>query len=163
MPATLEIRATKRAKMVADGTAHKAYVDSILDYSTKCLNRDRERRNQDKERRDRNKVRQDYYRKLGHIVKALRSRYFRMLNRCINPNDDSYPYYGGRGIEVCFKSFDEFLDYVINELPVVDIDGLDIDRIDNNGNYEPGNIRFVTHKVNCQNKRPYKKRKSVGD
>ncbi len=80
----------------------------------------------------------------------LRIVYGAMVNRCINPKKHNYTRYGGRGIKVCFTS-NEFVDYVINELQV-DPRGLQIDRIDNDGDYERGNIRFVTNKVNCQNR-----------
>ncbi|MEK0337843.1 MAG: hypothetical protein QQN41_10460, partial [Nitrosopumilus sp.] len=73
-----------------------------------------------------------------------------MKHRCSNPNCPTFKYYGKRGIEVCFTS-DEFVDYVVNELQV-DPRGLTIDRIDNSGNYEKGNIQFVTQKENCQNR-----------
>ncbi len=73
-----------------------------------------------------------------------------MVRRCSNPADKSYKYYGGRGIMVRFTS-DEFLSYVINGLQA-DPRGLTIDRIDNDGDYEPGNIRFVTMKVNRNNR-----------
>jgi len=72
--------------------------------------------------------------------------------RCNNPKTENYKYYGGRGIKCLFKSADEFIDYVVNKLQV-DPRGLQIDRIDNNGNYEPGNIRFVTCKENANNRR----------
>ncbi len=71
--------------------------------------------------------------------------------RCNDPEHKSYKNYGARGIRVCFESLDDFRGYVINELQV-DPRGLTIDRIDNDGNYEPGNIRFVTHRENQQNK-----------
>ena len=77
----------------------------------------------------------------GHLQDIFRS----MKQRCNSPNYSGYKYYGRRGIEVCFESSNEFVDYVINELQV-DPRGLTIDRIDNNGNYEKGNIRFITHK-----------------
>ncbi len=80
----------------------------------------------------------------------LNQTYHHMLGRCNYPNHIAYHRYGGRGIEVLFKSFTEFADYVINVLQI-DPRGLTIDRIDNDGHYEPGNIRFVTHKENCQN------------
>ena len=74
-----------------------------------------------------------------------------MNQRCNNPEAQNYKYYGGRGIKNKFTSLDEFRDYVMNELRV-DPRGLDIDRIDNSGHYEKGNIRFITHKENCQNR-----------
>lgn len=75
-----------------------------------------------------------------------------MLQRCNNPKATGYNYYGGRGIKVKFNSFDDFYDYVVNELKA-DPTGLNIDRINNNGDYQPGNIRFVTHKENCRNRK----------
>jgi hypothetical protein len=74
-----------------------------------------------------------------------------MTSRCNNPNDISYKNYGGRRIRCLFESCGEFTDYIVNKLKV-DPRGLQIDRINNNGNYEPGNIRFVTHAENQKNK-----------
>jgi len=132
MQMALGVRATKRAKLVADGVAHKAWVESVLDQHT------RQR----------------------PIIADLRNRYSNILSRCNNPGHSAYKYYGGRGIQVNFESCDEFVDYVIDVLQI-DPRGLDIDRIDNDGNYEPGNIRFVTHKENLQNKGTYRKRAKV--
>ena len=84
----------------------------------------------------------------GHLCHVFNN----MLNRCNNPKADGYHNYGGRGIKVCFKSFDEFRNYIINILRV-DPRKLQIDRIDNDGNYESGNIRFVTQSVNQRNRR----------
>ncbi len=72
-----------------------------------------------------------------------------ILRRCFNKNFKNYKYYGGRGITVCdrwlkFENF--FIDMGIRP------EKLQIDRIDNNGNYEPGNCRWVTAKVNSANK-----------
>lgn len=72
-------------------------------------------------------------------------------HRCSSPKYHAYHRYGGRGIKCLLKSSDEFIDYILNSLKV-NPRGLRIDRIDNNGNYEPGNIRFVTHKENCNNR-----------
>ena len=68
--------------------------------------------------------------------------------RCKNPKTTHYHRYGGRGISVCerWNDFRNFL-YDMGERPA----GLELDRIDNDGNYEPSNCRWVTHKVNCQN------------
>jgi len=80
---------------------------------------------------------------LGHVYKNMKY-------RCNDPKCSSYKYYGGRGIK-CLFTLDEFRGYVINVLQV-DPRGLTIDRIDNSGHYEPGNIRFVTQEVNNQNR-----------
>jgi len=71
---------------------------------------------------------------------CLRRCYARIKDRCENPNNSSYKYYGGRGIELRFTS-DEFVEYVVNVLQQ-DPRGLSIDRVDSDGHYEPGNIWF---------------------
>lgn len=90
----------------------------------------------------------------------LYSRWGGIIQRCTNENSSNYAYYGGRGITVdpVWKgSFLEFQAYVKkihpNYLELLDL-RYQIDRIDNNGNYEPGNIRLVTALENCLNKRP---------
>ena len=80
----------------------------------------------------------------------LRCIFSSMKRRCNNPKIHNYNRYGGRGIKVLFKSSKEFIKYVVNELQT-DPRGLTIDRIDNDGNYEPGNIRFVSQAENNQN------------
>lgn len=75
-----------------------------------------------------------------------------MKQRCNNPKRKDYKDYGGRGIKLKFKSPDEFINYIINVLKI-DPRGLAIDRINNNGNYEPNNIRFVTTKQNANNRK----------
>jgi hypothetical protein len=74
-----------------------------------------------------------------------------MIQRCTNPNSKSYPRYGGRGITVCARwqsSFENFL-ADMGEKPD---SALEIDREDNDGNYEPGNCRWVTTVVNANNR-----------
>jgi hypothetical protein len=80
----------------------------------------------------------------------LNNMYHHIIDRCTNEENPAYHRYGGRGIVNCFGSFNEFADYVMNEMKA-DPRDLTIDRIDNDGNYERGNIRFVTHRVNCNN------------
>lgn len=86
------------------------------------------------------------------IVGHLRSCFRGMKQRCNSLKYERYKDYGGRGIKCLFKSSDEFVDYVMDELKI-DPRGLQIDRINNDGHYEKGNIRFVTPKENCNNRR----------
>jgi hypothetical protein len=75
--------------------------------------------------------------------------------RCFNETDDNYPNYGGRGISMCQEwadSFGAFLSYM-GTRP----DGLSLDRIDNNGNYEPGNCRWATPLQQSNNQRKRKR------
>ena len=78
-----------------------------------------------------------------------------MIKRCYNPNHPAYSNYGGRGIEVCdewLNSFKAFRDYVMS-LPNAMGSGHTVDRINNNGNYEPGNLRWATWSEQNLNKR----------
>lgn len=93
------------------------------------------------------------------IYGCLSKRFYAIRHRCNNPNSRWYHCYGGRGIKCKFKSVKEFINYVIKELhysSYMKIKGLQIDRIDNDGHYEKGNIRFVTAKMNANNRRKRK-------
>lgn len=93
-----------------------------------------------------------YLRKYRKTFKGyLRLRFQAIRQRCTNPKATAYKYYGGRGIKCKFKNADEFITYVINKLQI-DLHGLEVDRINSNGHYEPGNIRIVTHIENLKNK-----------
>ncbi len=85
--------------------------------------------------------------------KALSSRYSLLSQRCNNPRATGYHNYGGRGIENRFKSVEEFITWMLENLPHQTYKGVEIDRVDNNGHYEPGNLRLVPHIVNANNKR----------
>ncbi len=87
----------------------------------------------------------------GTIEGCLSHKFNAMIDRCTNPNYKGYKNYGGRGIRVLFESLDDFRSHVIDDLGV-DPRGFDIDRIDNDGNYECGNIRFVTRSENLLNR-----------
>lgn len=84
--------------------------------------------------------------KTTRIYKAWRS----MKERCENANHPAYKNYGGRGIAVCerWQAFEDFKSDM-GTPP----DNLSLDRIDTNGNYEPGNCRWASKKVQVANRR----------
>ena len=72
--------------------------------------------------------------------------------RCYNPKEEKYPRYGGRGITVCDVWRNNpicFINWCKNNGYR---EGLQIDRIDNDGNYSPNNCRFITNLVNARHK-----------
>jgi hypothetical protein len=74
-----------------------------------------------------------------------------MLRRCRNKNERAYRHYGGRGIIVCDRWLD-FANFYADMGPKPSKDH-SIDRINNDGNYEPGNCRWATWSQQAKNKR----------
>lgn len=82
-------------------------------------------------------------------------RYSGMVSRCSDPNHRAWPNYGGRGIDVCAEwraDRNAFLRYA-KTLPNWNVLGLDLDRIDNDRGYEPGNLRLVSRGESANNRR----------
>lgn len=73
-------------------------------------------------------------------------------DRCTNPNSQRWESHGGRGIEFRFGSFEEFI-LELGTRPM----GASVDRIDNDGHYEVGNVKWSTRSEQQKNKRVYEK------
>lgn len=91
--------------------------------------------------------------------KRLYRIYYGMKTRCNNPKERNYHRYGGRGIHVCPEwqnNFDAFKSWALTHgySP-----NLSIDRINNDGNYEPDNCRWATAKEQANNRSTNKKEK----
>lgn len=91
----------------------------------------------------------------GNVKHGLRnsveySTWVSMKQRCLNPNSENYSNYGGRGITVCEEWKDSFLAFFnyVGPRP----EGTSLDRIEVNGNYEPGNVRWATEEEQCNNR-----------
>lgn len=82
----------------------------------------------------------------------LYSTWRHMIDRCENPKDDSYYWYGARGISICAEWRNSFAAFVQYLGPKPSSEHT-IDRIDNDGNYEPGNVRWATREQQNRNKR----------
>ncbi len=91
--------------------------------------------------------------KHGYSKTRLYRIWNQMKERCLNPNDSSYQWYGKKGITVCDEwknNFARFRNWAIQNGYT---DDLTIDRIDVYGNYEPSNCRWITMKEQIRNKR----------
>lgn len=90
----------------------------------------------------------------GHTMNGVKPRIYGiwagMKQRCTNQNRKKYPRYGGRGIKVCSEWLNDFQNFYEWAMENGYQDDLTIDRIDNDGDYEPGNCRWVTSEENTR-------------
>lgn len=73
--------------------------------------------------------------------------------RCLNSKGRDFASYGGRGIKICDEWLNDFMSFYNWAIENGYQDNLSIDRIDNNGNYEPSNCRWTTQSVQSRNTR----------
>ena len=77
-----------------------------------------------------------------------------MMARCTNQSHKAFKNYGGRGIKFNFKSPRDCADWIMENIPPITRDrNIQLDRIDNDGHYEPGNLRWASKSLNCANTR----------
>ena len=97
----------------------------------------------------------EMFTKHGMYKTRLNKTYRGLKQRCYNPNNTRYSYYGGRGIKMCDEWLGKngpinFMDWALANGYT---DDLSIDRIDNEGNYEPSNCKWSTQETQCRNRR----------
>ena len=93
------------------------------------------------------------------IDRSIRQACYDAKARCNNPTHRLYSYYGGRGIEFKFNNPTELFE----ELGDKPDSRFSLDRIDNNGHYESGNVRWATKSEQMSNRRPFTKPSILGN
>lgn len=97
--------------------------------------------------------------KHGHSRSYLGRKYKSMKDRCYNKKASHYKNYGGRGIKICDEWLEDrtkFFEWALNNGVSAD---LEIDRVDNDGDYTPSNCRFITREENQKNMRKLQDRR----
>ncbi len=91
----------------------------------------------------------------GEVGTPLNRSWQSARKRCYNPKIDSYKFYGGRGIKMhsAWAEYKVFAAEVRAEIGDHPGEGYQLDRIDSDGDYAPGNIKWSTFKENCRNRR----------
>lgn len=90
--------------------------------------------------------------KLSKNSVVLGRRFDAIWQKCSDPTHPNWMTYGVRGIKCNFASRAEFTLWMEEHLPHPDYKGVEIDRVNNNGHYEPGNLRLVTRRENANNR-----------
>ena len=96
-----------------------------------------------------------YKKEYQEIRNKIKIRHNGMIARCYKKNHNYYKNYGGRGISVCdeWRGSNGFENFLKWSLENGFKEELQLDRIDNNGNYEPSNCRWIDRKTNMRNTR----------
>jgi len=96
------------------------------------------------------------YFKHGESYSRLHSIWADMKKRCLKPKSSAWEHYGGRGITICPEWANDYISFRDWSLNNGYTDNLEINRINNNGNYCPENCNFVTRRENVRNQRRVK-------
>jgi hypothetical protein len=91
---------------------------------------------------------------VGKVKEPLFKRWLTIRARCLQESHEHYKYYGRRGITIC-REWDDYINFKLWGIASGFKEELQIDRINNDLGYFPGNCRWVTRKVNCNNRRAW--------
>lgn len=104
----------------------------------------------------------DRKRKYENAARVVAKIVYGMRKRCENVNTPAYANYGGRGIKFAFDSSEAAVTYILAELGPRPTNQHSIDRVDVDGDYAPGNLRWADRTMQRFNQRPHKRRTPDG-